>query len=199
MIVTASTPIVTITGSQYFSIPVGGTLPTIAAVAYDTFYRDSLPVLIDQAGLDNTTPGMYTVLATAKNKYGFVGSANVYVAVTDITDSLDLTGFYIRNGAAGRSAHVTKLGRGMFMTSNVGGVDTSDATTGPVVSAVFAVTSPTKLTFGTQQVLDGGVSATLSSNSEQLIMIPGPPSDTSLVYAIQESSFGTQVRTFVKQ
>ena len=91
MVVTASTPIVTITGPQYFSIPVGGSLPTIAATAYDTFYRQTLPVVIDQGGLDNTTPGLYSVTASAKNKYGYIGSASVYVAVTSQLQPLSAT------------------------------------------------------------------------------------------------------------
>lgn len=206
MVVTASTPIVTITGPQYFSIPIGGALPNITAVAYDTFYRDSLSVVIDQKGLDNTTPGLYTIFATAKNKYGYIGSASVYVAVTNITNALDLSGWYLRSGNPNRVAFVTKIATGLFRTSNVGGVDTTTGSgTGPIISAVFAVTSTTtavsgttSIDFGSQNVVDNGVLAPLTASSEAL-SITTAPVDTSLIYAIQESSFGTQVRTFVKQ
>ncbi|MFI5196125.1 MAG: hypothetical protein ACHQD8_03480 [Chitinophagales bacterium] len=199
-VVTASTPQVTITGPQYVSLHIGDNLPTFTAVAYDTFYRDSLPVVFNQAGFDNTTPGLYVISASAKNKYGYIGTAQVYVAVTEISDTLNLSGWYLRLATPGRVAFVTKKARGLFVTSNVGGVDTSDPTTGPIVRAVFAVTSPTYLTFGSQQVLDGGVLTPLTSNSESLVMAPTPPPpDTTLNYAIKESSFGSQVRTFVKQ
>ena len=191
MVVTASTPVVTITGPLYFSIPIGGSLPTITAVAYDTFYKDSLPVVIDAGSLDNTTPGLYTVLATAKNKYGYIGSASVYVAVTNISGSLDLSGWYERNATPAEAAHVTKLATGLFMTSNVGGDDTVTQASA-VVSAVFAVTSDTTIDFGSQLTTAG----TLTASQETLSLAVG---DTTYAYALNLSGFGTQVRTFVKQ
>lgn len=194
IVVTKSVPTVTVTGSRYVSIPVGGSFTPPNATAYDSFYKEKLSVVKDLGTLNNTVPGLYVVAYTAKNKYGYVGLTNVYVAVTDISDSLDLSGFYFRLGNANRVAFVTKLSRGMFMTSNVGGVDTGDATTGPIVPAVFVVTKPDKFTFGSQVTPDGP----LTSNSELLTMTVTPP-DTTLAYAIKEASFGTQVRTFVKQ
>ena len=196
-IVTVSYPVVTITGQQYFSVNVGDPLPTVTAVAYDTFYRDSLPVVIDYAGVDNTTAGLYVVNATAKNRYGHVGVSQVYFAVTNVSDDLDITGWYMRSGDPNRSAYVSKLGRGLFMTSNVGGVDTTKPSTGPVVSAVFAVTDLITLDFGTQQVLDNGVWTTLTGLETQELNLTPP--DTTLNYDFDEANFGPQVRTFVKQ
>jgi Domain of unknown function (DUF5011) len=192
IVVTKSVPTITITGSQYVSIPVGGSFTPPAATAYDSFYKEKLTVVKDLGTLNNTKPGLYVVAYSAKNKYGFVGTANVYVAVTNVSDTLDLSGWYLRLANPNRVAFVTKLATGLFRTSNVGGVDTGDVTTGPVVSAVFAVTSTTMLTFGTQTTSDGP----LSSNSEALSLAPA---DTTLTYAIQEASFGTQVRSFKKQ
>jgi len=194
-VVTKSVPVVTITGQQYVSLHIGETLPIFTAVAYDTFYRDSLSVVFDQAGFDNTVPGLYVIKGSAKNKDGYVGYGQVYVAVTEVSDSLNLSGWYLRS-SPNRVAFVTKKARGLFMTSNVGGVDTGDATTGPIVAAVFAVTSTTSLTFGSQQVVDGSDFQSLTSNSESLSLAVA---DTTLKYAITENSFGTQVRTFVKQ
>ena len=190
--VTVSYPIITISGSQYVSIPVGGTFNPPAATAFDTFYKEHPTVVTNLGTLDNTVPGLYTVVYSAKNHYGFIGYANVYVAVTNISDSLDLSGWYIRNATPARVAFVTKLARGLFMTSNVGGADTGNISTGPVVSAVFAVTTTTTLTFGSQLTSDGS----LSSSSESLSLVPA---DTTIKYVINEHSFGPQLRTFVKQ
>jgi len=188
---TYSTPLITIAGDQYYSINTGGTLPTISATAYDTFYDETCPVIMDASSLDNSTPGLYAVTLSAKNKYGMKATKSVYVAVTDVASSIDLTGWYQRNATPGRSAHITKLANGMFMTTNVGGVDTTDATTGVPVTAVFAVTSLTTIDFGTQET-DAG---TLTASQETLsLTVP-----YTIAYSINLSGFGTQVRTFVKQ
>jgi Domain of unknown function (DUF5011) len=190
--VTASYPIITINGSQYVTISVGGTFTPPSATAVDTFYHEKPTVVTDLGTLDNTVPGLYTVTYSAKNHYGFVGTKSLFVAVTNINDTLDLSGWYIRNLVPGRVAFVTKLSRGMFMTSNVGGVDTGDATTGAKISAVFAVTSLSSFTFGSQLTSGGN----LTSSLETLGLAPA---DTTLNYSINLAGFGTQIRTFVKQ
>ncbi len=194
--VTVNYPKITISGSQYVSIPVNGSFTPPSATAVDTFYNEKPTVVKNLGTLDVTTPGLYTVTYSAKNSYGFVGTANVYVAVTDVSDTLDisLTGTYLRLANPNRVAHITKLAKGLFMTDNVGGVDITNSATGPKVSAVFAVLDLTTFTFGTQITSDG----VLSSNSESLALAAGT-SPTTINYAIQEASFGTQVRTFVKQ
>ncbi len=193
--VTVSYPTITLTGAQYYSIPVNGSLPTIAATAYDSFYHESCSVLLDLSTLDATTAGLYAVTASAKNKYGFIGYKTVYVGVTNEPASLDISGAYIRLATAGRVANVSKLATGMFMTDNVGGVDITNPATGAVVSAVFVVTSDTTLDFGSQLTSAG----TLTASSETLMLVGGGGSGTTLNYAIALSGFGTQVRTFVKQ
>ena len=188
---TYSTPLITVSGAQYYSINVGGALPTISATAYDTFYNENCPVIMDASQLDNSTPGLYAVTLSAKNKYGMKTSTSVYVAVTDVASSLDITGWYQRNGTPGRSAHITKVANGMFMTDNVGGVDTTDPATGARIAAVFAVTSTASIDFGTQETAGGVLSA-----SDETLSLSTP---YTVAYAISLSGFGTQVRTFVKQ
>lgn len=188
---TYSTPIITISGSIYYSIKPGGTLPTISATAVDTFYHENCGVVVDQSTLDVNTPGLYNVVLSAKNKYGMKGTKSVFVAVTNISDSLNLSGWYNRLATPNRSTYVSKLARGMFMTSNVGGVDTVTQSSS-IVSAVFAVTSPADIDFGSQLTSAG----TLTTSQNGLAMVPG---DTTVSYALALSGFGTQVRTFTMQ
>jgi len=188
MVVTASYPTVKITGPQYVSILVGGSFTPPSATAYDSFYRQSCSVVKNLGTLNNNVPGLYTVVYSAKNQYGFVGSTNVYVAVTNITDSLDISGRYLRGT---NPAYITKIARGLFRTSNVGGDDTATQASS-VIPAVFAVTSDTTLDFGSQLTSAG----TLTASSEVLSLAPG---DTTLSYAISLTGFGPQVRSFTKQ
>jgi len=193
-LVTVSYPIITISGSPYVSIPVGGAFTPPSATAFDTFYKERPTVVTNLGTLDNTTPGLYTVTYSAKNHYGFVGTAVVYVAVTNITDSLDLTGTYVRSAKPTMVAFVTKLAKGLFMTSNVGGVDTV-ASASAVVPAVFAVINPTTLDFGSQPTTAG----TLTAAGEVLSLAPA---DTTLTYVITDPSSvfsTTAVRVLVKQ
>ena len=188
-VVTASYPKVTITSSPYVSIPVGGTFVPPTATAYDSFYRQSLSVVKDLGALDNTTPGLYVIAYTAKSQYGFTGSAYVYVAVTNVSDTMDLTGLYYRGS---NPAYITKLARGLYETSNVGG-DDSITQASSVLPAFFAVTSDTTLDFGTQTTSAGTLTA-----SQGTVSYSPPHSDTTISYAISLSGFGTQVRTFVR-
>jgi len=189
---TYSTPIISVSGSDYYSMMVGGVIPTITATSFDTFYQASYQVVVDNSSINVNVPGLYTVVLSAKNLYGMEGTKDVYVAVTNISDSLDLSGWYQYLSIANRSAYVTKLARGIFMTSNVGGADTTDITTGPVVSALFAVTGNASLDLGTQSTTDG----TLTASSEALNMVPA---DTTLNYALNLKGFSTAVRSFKKQ
>ena len=193
--VTVSYPTITMTGAQYYSIAVNGPLPSIAATAYDSFYNENCAVILDLSTLDNTTPGLYAVTASAANKYGFVGYKTVYVGVTNEPASLDISGVYIRNATPGRVANVTKLATGMFMTDNVGGVDITVPSTGASVPAVFVVTSDSTIDFGSQLTNAG----TLTASSESLLLVAGGGTGTTLAYALSLSGFGTQVRTFIKQ
>ena len=185
---TVSYPTITVVGNPYYSIKVNDPLPTITATAYDSFYQVSTPVILNTSSLDNTKPGLYTVDMTSKNKYGMTSYASVFVAVTNVSDSLDISGSYLRGT---NPATVTKLARGMFLTSNVGG-DNLVTQASSVIPAVFAVTSDSTLDFGTQLTSAG----TLTVNSATLSLIPA---DTTMSYSVILTGFGTQIRTFVKQ
>lgn len=189
---TVSYPIVTISGSPYVSIPVGGSFTPPNATAYDTFYKEKPTVVKDLGGLDASKPGLYTIVYSAKNSNGFVGTAVVYVAVTDVSDTLDISGTYWRDSLFNKPANITKLAKGLFLTDNVGGVDTGTQKD-YIVPGVFAVTSLSGLSFGSQPTSAG----TLETSNEVLNL--GIP-DTTMSYIIESpsSTFSGVTRNFVK-
>ena len=132
--------------------------------------------------------------ATAKNTYGMTSTKSVYVAVTNISDSLNLTGWFRRTAplptTANEYTYVTKLARGMFRTTNVGGVDTSVAATS-VIPAIFVVTTPSAIDFGSQPTSVG----TLTAFSESLTLVA---LDTTLNYGVYLTGFPTTVTNFRK-
>jgi len=185
-VVTASYPTVMVSGPQYYSINTGGTLPTITGTAYDSFYKESDPVTIDNSTLDNSTPGLYIVQAKAKNKYGYIGTANIYVAVTNVPTTQDISGTYKRD-VNGFVVNVTKVANGLYYTDNVGG------TGALVVPAYFAVLNDTTIDFGTQPTSGG----TLTVSNPKLSLVPG---DTTYQYKLNLSGFSPDaVRNFIKQ
>ena len=190
--VTRSTPTISFSGGSYYSIPVGGSLPSISATAYDTFYAQSAPVAIDASTLDNTTPGLYIVSASSTNKYGMTGYANVYVAVTNIDPAINLAGKYART-SNGVVVNVSRLANGLYRTDNVGGVDASVATNAPyVIPAVFVQVDDTTIIVPPQVTAQGN----LYGSNAGIIMAPA---DTAYHYVVINTAFGPSTRTFVKQ
>jgi len=183
--VTVSRPTITITGSQFYSIQVGGTAPSLSATSYDSVLKESYPVDFDQSSLDVNTPGLYVLEATAKNKYGYVGSNVVYIAVTNVPASTDLSGTYKRT-ANNALVHVTKILTGLYSTDDVGGAPTL------AITAYFAHLDDTTIVVPPQPTSAG----TLSCENAKLHMAVG---DTSYSYVVVNGNFGTAVRTFVKQ
>src|ERR1035438_9038175 len=68
-VVQVSYPTITLTGSQYASIPVGGVFTPPVATAYDSYYHKPFTVVKDLGTLDVSIPGLYTVVYSAKNDY----------------------------------------------------------------------------------------------------------------------------------
>ena len=188
-LVTYSTPTITVSGAQYYSIPVGGQLPSISASSYDSFYKESYPVVIDQSTLDNTTPGLYIVNITAKNKQGMKGTKGIYIAVTDISPAIDLSGSYLRLSNL-LPATVSKLANGLYLTDNVGGVAT---TSSAYVSAYFVQTDDSTIVVPLQTTDVGDIYGT----NAKVNMAVG---DTTFQYVLNPSTiWAPTTRVFQKQ
>ncbi len=183
--VVVSSPTITLTGSLFYSINTGGTIPSVSATAYDSVLHESYPTKLDASGIDNQTPGLYVVPITSKNKYGYTSSTVVYIAVTDINPAIDLSGLYKRT-ANNAPVHVSKVANGLYLTDDVGGAPTLP------VPAYFAQLDDTTITLPPQPTVAG----TLSAENASVSMMPG---DTSFTYIVINGSFGTSQRVFVKQ
>ncbi len=187
-LVTYSTPTIIVTGDQYYSIKVGGSLPSIAATAYDSFYKESYPVVIDQSTLDNSTPGLYIVNISSKNKYGMKNTVGVYVAVTNISSAIDLSGEYKRLSNS-QSVYLTKLANGLYQTNNVGGVIPPSTA---IVPAYLVQVDDTTMSFPPQSTSQG----TISGVDPQVSMVIA---DTTISYNISGGPFSSVRRVFGKQ
>lgn len=182
----ASYPTITISGSQFYSIPVNGALPNISATAYDSVIKESYLVTLDASGIDVTTPGLYVVAIQAKNKFGYIGSKNVAVAVTDIADTWNLSGEY-RRTSNNALVNLTKVANGLYEVDNVGGAPTF------AVLGYFIQINDSTIDFPLQPTdLAGQVDCI-----NETLTISG--SDTSYAWNVVNPNFGPAFRTFEKQ
>lgn len=183
-----STPKIIMTSGDYYSIPVGGMLPDIKATSYDSFYNEECTVVYDQSKLDNTTPGIYPVIATAKNKYGMASTRTLYIAVTSIPATVNLAGKYVR-AITDDTIMVTKLANGFYQTSDVAANGASDVVY--VVPAMFVQTTDVAMLMPVQKTKFGNISGTGGTVSMSA-------TDTTYEYTIQNSYFTPVVRVFKK-
>lgn len=203
--VTASWPTISFGGGgQFYSINTGGSLPTVSATAYDSVLKESYPVTITGTeALDNSTPGLYIVTASSKNKLGYVTNENVYVAVTDIPDAVNISGNYKRSDVAtGDVSIVSKLARGLYMLDNLGGVPRTGPSARPdlLFPVLFVQPNDSILLIPEQPTAVGTIKVMDESGNEDQAKFRRSPGDTSYKYAIISGSpFGTAVRTFKKQ
>jgi hypothetical protein len=203
VVVTPSYPTVTINGPIYYSIPVNAAAPSVSASAYDSLLKESYPVAMDASTLNSSLPGLYVVSIKATNKYGYSSSANVYVAVTNVSASTNLAGTYKRT-ANSELVHVTKLANGLYETDDVGGVPAASAFDIP---AVFVHIDDTTIQVPKQFIPDLGgelyCSKDPNSNGDTrestFCSLTMKPADTSYSYIVFGSGFGKAVRTFKKQ
>ncbi|MBS1687250.1 MAG: hypothetical protein JSS96_00890 [Bacteroidetes bacterium] len=182
-VVKVSYPTIIYSGGQFFSIPVGGTVPSVTVSAYDSTLGQSLNV-VQSGTVDNTTPGLYILQAIAKNSNGYTTTGAIYVAVTNISPTVDLSGNYARLSTPDSSIVITKEANGLYQSSDIGG-----ALSLPIV-AYFAQINDSTIV-GPDQPTDAG---TLSISNGAVTYSP----DTTLSYHVVNASFGTQLRTFVK-
>ncbi|GAA4463899.1 hypothetical protein GCM10023093_13240 [Nemorincola caseinilytica] len=182
-----STPTITLADGYYYSIPVNGLLPVIPATAYDSFYHADAVVVFDQSMLDVTKPGVYPVIATARNQYGMGNSDTLYVAVTDIDPTIDLAGTYLRV-STDDTVKVTRLANGLYRTSDVAGNGPADVT--HVVPAMFVQTSTTSLVMPVQESKFG----TFYATNGVVSMTP----DVTYQYILHNNAFAPVTRTFRK-
>ncbi len=183
-----SKPTILIPGGDYYSIPVGGLLPEIVATAYDSFYHENCTVVFDQSKLDNTTPGAYVVIATAKNQYGMAASRTLYVAVTSVSPVVNLAGKYVRV-ATDDTVMLSMLANGFYMTSDVAANGAADTTY--VVPAYLVQTSDVALTMPAQTSKFGsfyGTGGTITMTA----------TDTTYEYVVHNNVFAPTIRVFKK-
>jgi len=176
IIVTASFPTITFSPSIYFSIPVGGQRPTGIATAYDSFYKQSLSVVLVDSTVNTLVPGLYEAIATSTSKYGYISYANYYVAVTNEPSSEDLSGeWYQRPNADTTATIIQKLANGFYSTSNITGVDLN---TTAATAATFVVINDTTIQF------DNTVAGSVTSPTGILNMKIHIYGDTTMTYGV---------------
>ena len=196
-LISVSYPTVHITSQKYFSFPVGGgPMPnanTIIATAYDSFYHESIKPVIDASKLSSIVPGLYIATVSAKNSYGFIGYDYVYVAITNMNDTTDISGPYV-NPVYNDTVHVTKLAAGLYRTDNVAGLPNAAFNSKLIVPGYFVQDADGITMYMPTQPSTAG---SFAGSQTAIAMVPA---DTTFQYVITgNSNFNGGLLTFKKQ
>lgn len=182
----ASYPTITLLGSQFYSIPTNGTVPTVAASSYDSVLNEVCPFSLDASGIDVTTPGLYVVPIRSSNSNGYKSSTNVMIAVTDIPSAWNLSGEYKRT-SNNALVNLAEIENGLYEVDNVGG-----APTFPVV-AYFVQIDDSTINLPLQFT---SLAGDLECDFE---ILNAMPADTFYSWKVVNGFFGPAIRKFVKQ
>lgn len=177
-------PVITLKGSKYVSIPVGGSYNDDGATVFDTFTGKRTDIMA--AGtVTSTNPGMYPLLYEATNKYGFKSTEVRWVAVTNISASENISGLYKRTTNA-CPMNVNKVATGIYKVDNIGGVLNNPPY---VYDLYFVQMTDSTVDFPAQP----GPFGTTSADGEILKKTAG---DTTLSWIVIGAGFANNRRTF---
>lgn len=190
-IVKVSYPSISLKGDSVVSLMVGGTYSDAGAILTDDISGAKSDIGPDpESMVDVNTPGLYFVTYTAANANGFETRVARPVVVTNVPESADLSGTYVRD-LNGAPANWTKIARGLYINDNVGGVAPPSAAVLPVYVGHL---NDTTITIPVQDVPNDY--GTLSVTDAKLMI---SKEDTSYSYIVKNPGFGTAKRTFNKE
>lgn len=182
-------PKIVLNGDQFVSVPVSATGQYTDAGAIGINDNDNSQTNLEPLtnDVDLTTPGFYTVIYEFRNTDGYTTTATRFILVTNVDASLDYSGDYVRT-VNGQAMSVTKVATGLYKTDNVGGVA---GIPDYVFDVYFGQIDDTTLSVPLQPTPLGNLYCVSS-------FIYPTSSDTTIKWGVRNPSFGTAVRTFVK-
>ncbi|MGZ5243956.1 MAG: immunoglobulin-like domain-containing protein [Bacteroidia bacterium] len=190
-IVKVSYPTIALKGDSVVSLTVGTPYNDAGAILTDDISGAKSDIGADaDSKVDVNTPGLYFITYTAANANGFETRISRPVVVTDVPESADLSGTYVRT-ANGAPATWTKIARGLYINDNVGGVPPPSPAVLPVYVGHL---NDSTITIPVQDVPNGY--GTLYVTGAKLSI---SASDTSYTYVVRNIGFGAAPRTFSKQ
>lgn len=179
-----SAPTITLIGDPVVILNVGDPYTDQGATYYDSLYGDN-GTISSTTEISTDEEGFYVVVYTATNRYEFEGSGTRLVAVTAVSDALDISGSYF-HAQRGGTSEVTKIGRGVFQTDNISGG------TSLLEPAYFMFTGDSSMIMPPQVLPESGPAE--FSDAAYDFTPPG-----SYTYAILNPGYGSAPRLFVKQ
>jgi hypothetical protein len=200
-VVTVVYPVITLKGAQVVSTGIGtGTYSDPGATSYDALTGTTKNLSPISNNVDLTTPGFYSVQYSDTNGDGFYSGAIRLILVTGVSPTVDLSGTYARQ-SNGQTVTVTKQGTGLYTTSNVGGVASSNAAYLTFLFPIyFGQISDTTIAIPVQPCpLGGTIYCDGGSASAPYGALSLTPPITYSYVVEDASSFGTAVRVFVHQ
>jgi len=185
-------PTITLNGNKFVSQSVGtGAYTDPGAVGYNDQTKTNENLTPIKNTVDLTTPGFYTVTYQFRNNDGYEVSATRFVLVTTVNASQNFSGLFQRNADPTRPANLSKIGTGLYLIDNVGGVILP--TQAPAEPAYIGFTSDTTIQIPLQTTPDG--TAVAATEGKSYIT----PTDTVMQWRMTAGPFSfSNTRVFYK-
>ncbi len=185
-------PTITLNGNQFVSTAVGtGAYTDPGAVGTNDQTGGKVNLTPLKNTVDLTTPGFYTVTYEFRNDDGYRVDATRFVLVTGVSASDNWAGFYERNADPTRPCNISKIGTGLYLIDNVGGVILP--TQAPAEPAYIGFTNDSTIAIPVQITPDG---TSLSATEGKFYITP---TDTIMQWRMTSGPFAlTNTRQFFK-
>jgi hypothetical protein len=193
-VVTVSYPTITLNGDAIISQPIGtGTYVDAGATGTDDLTGATTTLSPVSNDVDLTQAGFYTVVYTTTNANGYITTATRFVLVTGVPSTDDWSGLWQRNADPTRPANLSKVGTGLYIIDNVGGVILPDQA--PALAAYIGFVNDSTVEIPSQVSPTDG--ATVVAATEGVFYITA--TDTVMAWRMTAGPFATtNTRTFYK-
>lgn len=181
-IVDVSFPTIDLNGPEIVRLNVGATYTDQGAELTDDITGATSDIDPVSDNVNTAQPGLYFVQYSASNANGFTTNAVRFVAVTNVTGGVDISGTYTRT-ATGIPAIITKVAEGVYKVQNPGG-----AAAGLNTVVYFVETSPGVFIAPPQPTPADGIMAV-----NEIVITP-----TGASWKVDNPGYGTATRTFTR-
>jgi hypothetical protein len=181
-VVDVSFPTIDLNGPDIVRLNVGATYTDQGAQLTDDITGATSDIDPVSDNVNTATPGLYFVQYSASNANGFTTDAVRFVAVTNVTGGVNVSGTYFR-AATGLNCIITKVAEGVYKVQNPGG---SAAGLNTVV--YFVETSPGVFICPPQPTATDGI---MSVN--EIVITP-----TGASWKVDNPGYNPNTRTFTR-
>lgn len=186
-VVPVTYPTINLIGDEFVWIPIGGSYTDQGATLIDDISGASSSIAATSNDVDNTQPGIYSVVFEAANANGFKTTVERKILVLDYTPAvgltLDLSGLWLRTN--GIPVNYIQMAPGLYILDNFAGSSL-------VLPAYLITPDNSTIDIPSQRTIGGEIIDCLNETLDTNVPY-------QITYVVDNPNFGTSTRVFNKQ